>query len=302
MAKASVAVCAHDAGAASHMSAWLTPYQDQIRPCLEGPARTLFENQLGPLPHHCLESSIENACLLISGTGWSTDLEHKARVLARQRGIPSVAVLDHWVNYRERFTFGGEEMLPDQLWVADADAMKMAQFVFPELPVLLLPNQWLIDLSQSVVKLRQYSPMHPARRLIYFLEPIRAPWTGGPWDNETGELQGVRFWLDKLPLLSKNGWIAPLEKLEKLVLRPHPSEPPGKYNAIISEVSNHWPIHLDRSPSLEAALAWADMAFGCETQALVAAIACGLPACTTIPPWAPSCRLPQLKLNHLKLL
>jgi len=302
MADASVAVCAHDAGAASHIAAWLAPYQKKISLCLEGPARILFANCLVSLPRYSLASSIENAHLLISGTGWSSDLEHNARVLARQRGIPSVAVLDHWVNYRSRFNFAGQEVLPDQLWVADSEAKALAQLEFPDLPVLQLPNQWITDLSQSVASLRLYPPKYPARRLIYFLEPIHAHWTGGPWNDEKCELQGLRFWLQKLSLLSEQGWIAPLANLDKLLLRPHPSEPSGKYDSFIQEARRNWPIHLDQSSTLADSLAWADMAFGCETQALVAALSCGLPAFSTIPPWAPSCRLPQSELQHLNLL
>ena len=298
----SVAVCAHDAGAASHMAAWLSAYKAQIRPCLKGPALNLFENQFGPLLQYSLEDSMENARLLISGTGWSTDLEHNSRLLARQRGIPIIAVLDHWVNYRSRFNFMGAEVLPDQLWVADLDAKALAQQDFPEVPVLQLPNQWLNDLTQSVVNLRFNPPKKPAQRLLYLLEPILAPWSGGPWDEDDGEIQGVRFWLEKLPLLAQRGFITPLDQGDELILRPHPSDPLGKYDALIAEARCHLPIRLDCSPMLATSLAWADIAFGCETQALVAALACGIPAFSTIPPWAPPCRLPQDTLYHLSQL
>ncbi len=297
-----MAVCAYDAGAASHLAAWLAPHQQQLRPCLGGPARSLFTARLGPLPQHSLEECLDGACLLISGSGWSSDLEHKARSLARQRGIPSVAVLDHWVNYRVRFERGGEEALPDQLWVADAEAQALAQAAFPELPVLQLPNHWLAELSQAVTSSRLQPAQQPERRLLYLLEPIRVPWPGGPWGDEPGELQGLRYLLEKLPRLAEQGWIAPPNQLEALALRPHPSEPSDKYDALIAEAGRNWPIWLDPSPSLATALAWADAAFGCETQALVAAMACGLTAFSTVPPWAPPCRLPHAALHHLSRL
>lgn len=297
-----MAVCAHDAGGASHLAAWLAPHRPQLRACLEGPAEALFSARLGPVPNYSLETCLEGASLLISGSGWSSDLEHNARALARQRGIPSVAVLDHWVNYRARFQRGGEEVLPDQLWVADAEALAMAQAEFPSLPVLQLPNHWLDDLTRAAAAERQSPPQQPARRLLYLLEPIRVPWPGGPAPHDPGELQGLRYWLDQLPRLAEQGWIAPPDQLEALALRPHPSEPAGKYDALIGEAAQRWPIELDRSSSLATALAWADAAFGCETQALVAALACGLPAFSTVPPWAPPCRLPQAALHHLSRL
>ena len=299
LAENSVAVCAHDAGAASHLAAWLAPYRPKLRPCLKGPAQELFAARLGPLPQLSLENSLKEACLLISGSGWSSNLEHEARLLARQRGIPSVAILDHWVNYRARFERAGEEVLPDQLWVADEEARALAEATFPELPVLQLPNVWLEALCRNVTDTRQHPPQQPARRLLYLLEPIRLPWPNGPWAMEPGELQGLRYWLELLPRLAEQGWIAPPQQLETLVLRPHPSEPPGKYDALIAEAAQDWPIQIDASPSLAAALAWADAAFGCETQALVAAMACRLPAFSTVPSWAPPCRLPQAALFHL---
>ena len=305
-----MAVCAHDAGAASHMAAWLAPLQPQLRLYLAGPAEPLFRARLGAVTGSfpTLEETLAGAEVLISGTGWASDLEHQARRLAHHRGIPCVAVLDHWVNYRERFQRKGEEVLPDALWVADAEAAALAKDAFPNKTVLQLPNQWLEELSSTVQAIRDNAadnrkPCQPARRLLYLLEPIRVPWSQGSGGaSEAGELQGLRYWLQQLPRLIEQGWVAPQNELEALALRPHPSEPAGKYDALITEAAASWPIQLDQAPALAEALAWADAAFGCETQALVAAMACNLPAFSTVPPWAPPCRLPQSTLHHLSRL
>lgn len=290
------------------MAAWLSPLQPQLRLYLTGPAEPIFRARLraatGVFP--TVEEALSGAQVLISGTGWASDLEHQARRLARQRGIPSVAVLDHWLNYRERFQREGDEQLPDALWVADADAAALASAFFPNVPVLQLPNHWLEGLCSTVQALRSKTnpqPRRPARRLLYLLEPIRVPWSQGPGRaSEPGEIQGLRYWLQQLPHLIEQGWVAPQHQLEALALRPHPSEPVGMYNALIAEAAASWPIQLDRAPALAEALAWADAAFGCETQALVAAMACNLPAFSTVPPWAPPCRLPQATLHHLSRL
>ena len=267
-----------------------------------GPAENIFKSKYGRREIFSLGACLERSTFLISGTGWSSDLEHNARAQARQRGIPNVAVLDHWVNYRARFERNGDVVLPDQLWVADAEAKDLAEAIFPNLPVLQLPNHWLEELTRAAGAERQVPQQKPARRLLYLLEPIRVPWPGGPDPQEPGELQGLRYWLKQLPTLAKQGIIAPTQHLEALSLRPHPSEPAGKYDALIGEAAQHWPLRLDASPSLASALAWADAVFGCETQALGAALACGLPAFSTIPPWAPPCRLPQAALHHLSRL
>ena len=298
------------------MAAWLSPMKRQLRLCLAGPALSQFRARLGTidLTTQTLHEALHGTSVLISGTGWASDLEHRARLLARELSIPSVAVLDHWVNYRTRFQHEGLEILPDQLWVADAEAAAIARTEFPRLPVVQLPNHWLEGVCTEVRTRRNSDtadqppqPRRPARRLLYLLEPIRVPWpttevTSRIHGAEPGELQGLRYWMKQLPKLAEQGWIAPPEQLEALALRPHPSEPAGKYNALIAEAERRWPIRLDPSPSLAAALAWADAAFGCETQALVAALACGLHAFSTVPPWAPPCRLPHAALHHLSRL
>ena len=300
--EAAVAVCAHDAGAASHMTAWLAPFQSKLKLCLAGPAEQLFSERLGIATGSflTLEGALAGARVLISGTGWATDLEHRARRLAHERGIPSVAVLDHWLNYRERFWRAGEEQLPDQLWVADEDASALARDEFPGLPVLQLPNYWLDELCRAVVMTRPRPPRRPARRLLYLLEPIRVSWSGG--GSESGEFQALRYWLQQLPQLIKQCLVANPNQIEMLSLRPHPSDPAGKYDDLIAEFAVHFPIRLDRSANLAEALAWGDAVFGCETQALVAAMACDLPAFSTVPPWAPPCRLPHASLHHLSQL
>jgi len=172
--------------------------------------------------------------------------------------------------------------------------------------VVQLPNHWLEGLCSTVQALRSktnHHPRRPAHRLLYLLEPIRVPWSKGPGGvSEAGEIQGLRYWLQQLPRLIEQGWVAPRHELEGLTLRPHPSEPVGKYDTLIAEAATSWSIQLDRAPALTEALAWADAAFGCETQALVAAMACHLPAFSTVPPWAPPCSLPQATLHHLSRL
>jgi hypothetical protein len=300
------ALAAHDAGAASHIAAWFSNSNQPLCLYAEGPAKALFKKAFGQHLESSLESAICKSSVLITGTGWESDLEHKARLLAADRNVPSIAVLDHWTNYRERFQRDGQDVLPDQLWTADSDATALATTIFPGVPVLQLPNLWLEGICGAVHALRSktnHQPCRPARRLLYLLEPIRVPWSQGPGGaSEAGEAQGLRYWLQQLPHLIDQGWVAPQLELEALALRPHPSEPAGKYDALIAEASAAWPIQLDGASRLAEALAWADAAFGCETQALVAAMACDLPAFSTIPPWAPPCRLPQASLHHLRRL
>ena len=302
-----IAIVAHDAGAASHIAAWFSTSKLPLYVYAEGPAKDLFARSF---LHNekSLSNAIDKSSLVVTGTGWASDLEHSARQLACKRNIPTVAVLDHWANYRERFQRDDEEKLPDTLWVADAEAVSLATSCFPKIPIVRLPNQWLNELCSDVLSLRLKQNLSRPQtrlphRLLYLLEPIRVPWSQGLVKaSEPGEFQGLRYWINQLPLLADKNLVAPACELDALKLRPHPSEALGKYDAFISEYSDIWPISLDHSTSLAEALAWSDAVFGCETQALIAAIACNIPSYSSVPPWAPPCGLPHAGLNHLSRL
>lgn len=309
-AHSTASLIAYDAGAASHIAAWFSSARIGLKIYAEGPAKGVFSGAFKQEMEKSLESAITRSSVVVTGTGWASDLEHRARQLACQLSIPSVAVLDHWVNYKERFRRGSQEHLPNTIWVSDDEAFYLAQSIFPALPVVKLPNLWLQGLCNEVKARRECSgnnqqlqSRRPARRLLYLLEPIRDPWMHSSVHlPESGEFLSLRYWLKKLPNLIALGHIAPQHELEALALRLHPSETIHKYDTFIAEVSPTWPISVDRSSTLAEALAWADAVFGCETQALVAATACGLPVYSTLPPSAPPCRLPHASIQHLSRL
>lgn len=284
-----LAVVCHDAGAANLIIAWLWDYAGQPRVCMEGPARILWENafpKTGTLP---VEEALNNAASLLSGTGWASDLEHEARRLARTMGNRNIAVLDHWTNYRERFVRGGELILPDELWVADMDAEAEARRCFPAMPVRQLPNLYLEKLAREVAAHGPAPARRDPRNILYALEPVRQDWGRS---GEPGEIQALAFFLENLPALG-------IDEHVKIRLRPHPSDPPGKYD--------DWPLRypqfdlaVEEGSALAEQIAWADWVVGCETFALVIALQAGRIAVSTLPPWAPSCRLPQQDLLHLR--
>lgn len=305
-ARGPVALIAHDAGAATHIAAWFSSCKLPLHVYFEGPAKALVQKIINCQVEDSFRSAIEKSSVVVTGTGWASDLEHKARQYALSSNKPCVAVLDHWVNYQSRFWREGKKCLPNILWVSDAEASDLAKASFPSLPVLQLPNIWLDSLCISVKTIRNnkvMQPIRPARRLLYLLEPIRSTWDQDCANkSEEGEFQALRYWLGQLPRLIAKGHVAPASALEVLALRPHPSEPLGKYDQLISDYSSTWPIRLDTSKSLAESLALADAAFGCETQALVAALACHVPSFSTIPPVGPPCRLPHASLHHLSRL
>jgi len=283
-----VAVVCHDAGAANIILALIDASPEcPLLPVMEGPAAALWEAKYGSrVDLISLDAAIAKANSVLSGTGWASDLEHEGRRLAIAHGLTSAALVDHWVNYAERFERHGEVILPHQVWVTDLLAFAQARKAFPGTEIVLVPNLYI---AQQVKAIR---PIHVEEgRILYVLEPIRYTWPGLA---QPGEFEALDFFADNMSHL-------PLGCNAKLRLRPHPSDPAGKYDAWIDQHRNI-DVALDDSPTLIQAIGRSAWVAGCETTALVVAIKAGRRVVATLPPGAPDCRLPQRRLIHLRRL
>jgi len=286
---ASVAVTAHDAGAANLIVGWLRDCDGvDFRFCVDGPARKSFSENFPTYQNIALSDALDGAQALLSGTSGDSTLEHDARAMARKLGIHSVGVIDHWVNYRERFIRGGVLVLPDEVWVSDEYALREAKKCFPELPVRQYANRYL---EQTVAEAMKCDLPKQAghTRILYVLEPIRA------WGNENypGEFQSLDHFLIRLPTL------VDANDIVEIRLRLHPSESPRKYTEWIARNRERYRIALDLDHSLAEAIGWADWVVGCETNAMVVALQAGKRVYSSLPSTAPACRLPFPEINHL---
>jgi hypothetical protein len=284
------AVVCHDAGAANIIQAIIAaqPSHDW-RPAMFGPAARSW-HALGlvtPTLLTSVESALDGAALLLSGTGWYSDVEHKARKLARAQGISNVAVLDHWVNYKERFLRDGELVLPDEIYVTDEYALSEARKTFPSIVISQHENLYIAKQLSDLARLKG-----KADEVLYLLEPIRSDWPR----HEAGEFEALKYFLEHW-----DGLMIPANAT--LRLRPHPSESPNKYiDWLASNFTQNRRIVIDENISLAKAMAHARWVVGCETNAMVVALYAGCKVISTLPPWAPRCRLPHLGITHLREL
>lgn len=277
------AVVAHDAGAANLIVAWLDGMDlEHLHVFMEGPARLVWESQkrLPLLPLSCLSEVLGGCCELLSGTGWG-NIEFEARVMAAAHRVRNIAVLDHWVNYGARFVREGRRLLPDEIWVADDLAAAIAGNEFPGVPVVQRPNRYLELRVDEIHRLASVHAVGEFVRVLYLLEPLR------PSVNRTSDLDEISVLLNFLANLDNLGIGSPIE----VVLRPHPSEPEGKYDRIRSGESRVR-IRIDRTASLAAQMAWADIVVGCHTYALAIALAAGKRTICSLPSGAEPCAVP----------
>jgi hypothetical protein len=222
---------------------------------------------------------------LISGTGWASNLEHDARLFARQTKLFSIAVLDHWVNFTERFERHGITQLPDEIWVVDAYAEQRARNLFPFVPI---QRQSDFYLNKQIADIAPISKV-TTNSLLYLCEPIRSTWN----KNEAGEFQALRYFFTHIKKLS-------LPNDTTIRLRLHPSEPNDKYDALTREFGD-FAITKDNA-DLATSLSQSRWVVGCQTYAMTVALAAGRTVYSTLPTWAPPCPLPHEGIIHLSHL
>lgn len=283
-------VVACDAGATNLILGWLRRRPNiELRTCLAGPAVDLWAAAFGKPKILPLTEALLDAAVLLSGTSYASDLEHQARSLANANGIFSIGVIDHWVNYPDRFLRAGHQVLPDEIWVTDEYALSIALSHFSETTVRMQNNLFLADQVSEVLATGGDLNRQITRRVLYVFEPIRHAWSAsGP----AGEMQAFDFFM-------RNTWRLGLEKTVEIRLRPHPSDPPEKYDILMTQYFD-WNLQVDSTSSLAQSIAWADTVVGCETYAMVVALAADRYVVSSLPPKAPRCRLPHRSIVHLR--
>lgn len=290
-----VALVAHDAGAANIIIGWFksSPPSADMRVHLAGPALVAWQ---AAFPHHpamALDKALEGAGSLLSGTSWQSAVEHEARSAARASGVPTIAVIDHWVNYRQRFVRDDTEVLPDRIWVADRYALDIATAEFPGIPVEQYANRYLDAEVEAVAAIDEVRPaLPPGDRVLYALEPIRLEWQGS--DPRPGEFQALDYFLSRLADLG-------ISEHADIRLRPHPSDPPGKYDDWISDQGRPG-ITIAPDEPIAQAVAWSNWVAGCESFVLIIGTAAGRRTVSTLPPWGNAFRLPQQSIIRLREL
>ena len=293
-----VAVVAHDAGGAEILSSLVRRERAaSLRKhvfVLEGPARQIFVAKLGAPENLPLDEALAMSSSVLCGTGWQSTLETDAIALARTQSKRSVAFLDHWVNYRERFIRGGEWFLPDEIWVGDAIARDLASQAFPGLPVADVGNAYFDDIRQEFAK--QRPPGTPQGLSVLFVgEAIRehAQRThGDPLHWGYTQQQALAYLLDHLDAMG-----APVAQV---VVRPHPAEDPATYDEVMKKHPHR--VQLSQRRDLFDDIAGSDWVVGCNTMAMVVGLIAGRQVLCCIPPGGRPCMLPQPQIVHLQSL
>ena len=286
---ARVALVAHDAGGAEVISSWARRQAGEYLLAAAGPAMGIFARKCPDLIPVPLDQAIEAADWVLCGSVWQSGFERNAIRTGRRAGKKTVTFLDHWVNYRPRFEEDGELTLPDEIWVGDEDARRIARADLPEVRVVLQPNPYVLDLKDELAAMPS---RHGVGSILYVCEPVAdhaAKAHGDPRYFGYTEFDAMDYFFENLGVFGDPG--------RPIVVRPHPAEAFDKYDAHLPPGS----VRVTRGGqrSLLAEVAAADIVVGCESMAMVVGLTAGKRVVSAIPPGGRACQLPQADIEHL---
>lgn len=289
-----VAIVSHDAGGAEILSSWLLRSDDLCYVVLEGPAIAIFNNKCSGVKRLTLNEAITKCDWVLCGTGWASDLERKAIKHGKQQGKKTVAYLDHWVNYNERFEeIDGSVILPDEIWVGDKHARLIAETAFPNIPIKLQINPYLEDLRRDLSKIETKRKSTKKVLILYICEPLREH-AYLKYGNERHwgytEEGALKYFLKNIKFLHLD--------IESITIRPHPSEKLDKYhwaNALAPDL-----ISFGGGKSLMHEITEADIVVGCGSMAMVVALLADKRVISCIPPGGSPCKLPQAGIESMQ--
>lgn len=287
-------IISHDAGGAEVLSSYIAQKNLDCWFVLGGPASKIFENKLGDIKKLPLLDAINQSSFILCGTSWQSDLEYNAIKLARSLGVPSKAFLDHWINYKERFVRNNEMCLPDEIWVGDAFAEEIAKKIFPNMPIRLEDNPYFHEICQNQALTSKMKLTNSEKSVLYVCEPIREHALIQYGDERYWgytEEDALRYFLSNINLLGR--------PIDKIVIRPHPSESTDKYSWVQSEFD--FPIEMGRL-TLAEEIASSDIVVGCQSMAMVIALFASKKVISSIPPGGVPCTLPHSDILYLQQL
>ena len=174
-----IAVVSHDAGASELLCALILHHRHDVQWYVfalpNSPMEILctrYNLDVIPINNAALQLQPLNLDALFFGTGWQERVEQPFVRYCKQHAIPTVAFIDHWSNYKERFSYPNEnwrDNCGDFTAVFDTKALELATTLALPRP-LPLPNYYLQDLIASVTK----KTLTPTQNLLFLSEPTDA--------------------------------------------------------------------------------------------------------------------------------
>lgn len=290
-----IGIFSHDSGGAEILSSYLKEKKIKAEFCIKGPAIKIFKEKIRIKKILPLNEVIKNSSSILCSTSGLSDLEYIAIKEAKKKGIKSVAILDHWINYRERFIRNNKTIIPDEIWLTDKYGLEISKKIFKKTKLKLIKNYYFIDFKKKYKKIKYNKNTDNKKILLYLCEPIA---------NHCFSLFDDKYYygyteFESMTYFFKN-IIKVLDNISKIIIRLHPSENINKYDKIINEFNHLYDIKISTNNKLHNDIRKSDIVFGCETMAMYFAKMLNKRVISVIPPNGKNSSLPLENLEYLK--
>ena len=268
----SIGLVAHDAGGANILNSLVKEFKNiNFKLLVKGPAELIFDSENIKL-FDDKSNFFDKVDFVLFGTG-STPYEKKLLRYAKSKGITTAAILDHFVNYKQRFIHDSNTSFPDYCFVCDDYSYQIAKKELVPYKNIYVCKNYLVE---SIKHELTASNLLEKNKVLYVLENINENWDKKllPWE--------VAF----------NNFYENFYKhsdFQKIIVRPHPNDDPKIYNSL----KNYKEIIFDHSSSLSISLSKVSTVVGIESYLLYLSHSCGLNVYTSLPDKIRSPNLPK---------
>ena len=164
--------------------------------------------------------------IIIYGTGWQNHLEYFFVEYAKEHKLVSIAFLDHWTNYLQRFGFpesNWRDNLPDFIATHDDMSETVAK-------KLNLPNVIAIKNYSLISMLKQKSTTKESSSLLFLTEPTAKV--------AKSSFKDENYWgFDEIDVFKNIYKYRDKFECKDIVVRLHPSDTQKKYKSINSNLN-----------------------------------------------------------------
>ncbi|OGJ60204.1 hypothetical protein A2635_05550 [Candidatus Peribacteria bacterium RIFCSPHIGHO2_01_FULL_51_9] len=255
-----VLFAAHDAGGANAIAPVVLALKErgiEVIGIASGPAADIFAKR--GITTGAEKEFAGEAEVYLFGTSAGETIEKQVFLSVKDR-MPSIAVLDYWSNYAERFSRQDRDLtyMPDRICVMDdiARAEMLAQEFLPE-RIVVTGNPHFDHFADEITHDRENR-----KRLLFVSQPL----------SDMARLPGyVAYPFDEFTVLSDI--VAALGGTPvdyQLAIRLHPKEQGEKYKKMLNER-----VVLAQESTLEQALSGAGLIIGMHSLVLLQAAAAG---------------------------
>ncbi len=269
--KNKIGIVANDAGGANIILAWIKSKRLKFNTYLSGPAEKIFSGYNNKsYKKNSLSELIKDSDLIITGSGWQSNLEYNAIKKAKLERKKVITFLDGWTNYKERFIRKSTIILPDEVWVQDKYAYKIAKEKLKKINKIKIVNNPYF--KEIILKLKKSKKKkNSLLNILYVTEPINKK-----GKNNYKEFLPVRFFLKNIEKITN-------KRINKISIRTHPAEKKDKYNFLIKEFKN-LPIKINMNKELYKDILENNWVVGCNTTPMIVGLLSKKKVYSSIPP------------------